>query len=219
MMSSQTLYAIAVGNSTILPSDSRPYGLSNEQHIKNFWKWIISFPKDRSPWKDETGANCDNGQSRTNSSIFYLSGNGGGTSVRTCKVPAGKSLFIPVSPMEISDKEAPKSSLADLNNIAKKDQDSITSLYLKIDNKEFNRQDLSKYRTHTGAFEVVYPKNAIFGATEGSSKAVADGYYVITKPLTRGPHTIQFKSSLICPGTDCIQPNFAQDVKYNLVVQ
>jgi hypothetical protein len=109
--------------------------------------------------------------------------------------------------------------VTDLNNISKKDQDSVTSLYLKIDNKEFNRQDLSKYRTHTGVFEVVYPKDAIFGATEGSSKAVADGYYVITPPLAKGPHTIQFKSILICPGTGCAQPNFAQDVKYNLVVQ
>jgi hypothetical protein len=219
LMSSQTLYAINTGNSVIFPPDSKPYRLSNEQHIKNFWKWIISFPKDKNPWNDPTGANCDNGQSQTNSSVFYLSGNGGGISVRKCNVPVGKSLFIPVSPMEISDKEAPKSSVGDLSKIAKKDQDSITSLYLKIDNKEFSRQDLSKYRTHTEPFFVVFPKNAIFGVTEGSSKAVADGYYVITEPLAKGPHTIQFKSSLICPGTDCIQPNFAQDIKYNLVVQ
>ena len=74
-----------------------------------------------------------------------------------------------MSPEEISDKEAPKSSIEDLNNIAKKDQDSVTSLSLKIDNKEFNRQDLSKYRTHTGAFDVVFPKNGIFGVPEGSS--------------------------------------------------
>lgn len=219
MMSSQIVYAAGTGSSVIFPPDSRPYGLSNEQHIKNFWKWIISFPKDKNPWNDPTGVNCDNGQSKTNSSVFYLSGNGGGVSVRSCKVPTGKSLFIPVSPMEISDKEAPKSSVTDLSNIAKKDQDSVTSLYLKIDNKEFNRQDLSKYRTHTGAFDVVFPKNGIFGATEGPSKAVADGYYVMTQPLSKGPHTIQFKSSLICPGTGCLQPNFAQDVKYNLVVQ
>ena len=64
-------------------------------------------------------------------------------------------------------------------------------------------QDLSKYRTPTGDFEVTFPKNAIFGATEGISKAVADGYYVITQPLAKGTYTILYKSSLICPGTDC----------------
>jgi hypothetical protein len=212
--------AAAVTNSvSIFPLDSKPYGLSYEQHIKNFWKWVISFPKDKNPWEDKTGANCDNGQSSTNSSIFYLSGNGGGTSVRTCKVPAGKGLFIPVSPEEISDKEAPNAAVEDLHRIAKKDQDSVTSLYLKINDNEYSRSDLGKYRTHTGVFEVTFPKNAIFGATEGISKAVADGYYVITQPLAKGTYTIQYKSSLICPETDCMQPNFAQDVKYTIIVQ
>jgi hypothetical protein len=148
-----------------------------------------------------------------------LSGNGGGKSDRICKVPPGKGLFIPVSPMEISDKEAPNRSIEDLHKIAKKDQDSVTSLYLKIGNKEYSRQDLEKYRTSTEEFEVTFPKNAIFGATEGISKAVADGYYVTTQPLEKGNYTILYKSSLICPEIDCIQPNFAQDIKYNLIVE
>ena len=66
--------------------------------------------------------------------------------------------------MEISDKEAPNRSIEDLHKIAKKDQDSVTSLYLKIGNKEYSRQDLKKYRTPTEDFEVTFPKNAIFGA-------------------------------------------------------
>jgi hypothetical protein len=217
---SSSAAAVAVTQSVnIFPPDSKPYGLSYEEHVKNFWKWIISFPIDKSPWNDATGANCDNGQSKTNSSVFYLSGNGGGTSVRTCKVPAGKGLFIPVSPMEVSDKEAPNRSVEDLHKIAKKDQDSVTSLYLKINDKEYSRADLSKYRIHPGVIEVTFPKNAIFGATEGISKAAADGYYVITEPLAKGTYTIQYKSSLICPGTDCLEPNFAQDVKYIITVE
>jgi hypothetical protein len=210
----------AITNSVnIFPPDSKPYGLSYEEHVKNFWKWVISLPKDKSPWEDATGANCDNGQSKTNSSVFYLSGNGGGKSARTCEVPAGRGLFIPVSPMEASDKEAPNASVEDLHKFAKKDQDSITSLYLKINDKEYNLVDLSKYRTHPGVIEVTFPKNAIFGATEGISKAAADGYYVLTEPLAKGTYTIQYKSSLICPGTDCIEPNFAQDVKYTIIVK
>jgi hypothetical protein len=121
--------------------------------------------------------------------------------------------------MEISDKEAPNTSVGDLQKIAKKDQDSVTSLYLKIGDKEYKLQDLSKYRKSTGEFEVVYPNNAIFGAPAGNAKAVADGYYVITDPLPKGNYTVTFKSSLICPGTDCLQPNFAQDQNYNLIVE
>jgi hypothetical protein len=190
---------------------SNPYGLTYEQNVENFWKWLLPLPKDASPWNDQDGHNCTNGQSGSNSSVFYLSGNGGGKSERTCNVPAGKGLFIPVSPMEISDKEAPNSSVEQLHNIAKNDQDSVTSLYLKVDDKEYSRQDLEGYRTDTKDFEVVFPKNAIFGVSEGPSKAVADGYYVITEPLEKGNHTIVYKSTLSLP--------FAQDITYNIIVE
>jgi hypothetical protein len=58
---------------------------------------------------------------------------------------------------------------------------------------------------------VVFPKNAIFGVTEGPSKAVVDGYYVITEPVEKGNHTISYKSTSSLP--------FAQDVTYNIIVE
>lgn len=211
--------AAGVNSVNIFTPENKPYGLSYEQHIINFWKWVLSLPEDTNPWPDENGKNCAVGQLGKNSSVFYLSGNGGGKSIRTCVVPAGKGLFIPVSPMEISDKEAPSSSIEDLHKISSKDQDSVTSLFLEIEDKEYSYDDLKKYRTHTRDFEVVFPKNAVFGATEGMSKAVADGFYIITEPLAKGNYTITYKSSLICPGSDCIQPNFAQDVTYTVIVE
>jgi hypothetical protein len=216
-----SLVSFAAGGISVntFPPESKPYGLPYEQHVKNFWKWIISIPQDKNPWGDQTRENCAIGQLETNASVFYLSGNGGGKSDRVCKLSSGKGLLIPVSPFEISDKEAPNASIEDLHKIAKKDQDSVTSLYLKIGDREYSRQDLEKYRTSTEDFEVVFPNNAIFGATEGSSKAVADGYYVITEPFEKGNYTISYKSSLICPEIDCIEPNFAQDIRYNLIVE
>jgi hypothetical protein len=122
-----------------------------------------------------------------------------------------KDCLYPFLPWKISDKEAPNSSVEQLHNIAKNDQDSVTSLYLKVDDKEYSRQDLEGYRTNTTDFEVVFPKNAIFGASEGPSKAVADDYYVITEPLEKGNHTIVYKSTLSLP--------FAQDITYNIIAE
>jgi hypothetical protein len=114
----------------------------------------------------------------TNSSVFYLNHNNGGVSDRTCKVPAGKGLFIPVMPMEMSDKEAPGATGEELKLAAKEDQDSVNSLYLKIDDKEYNYEDLRKYRTNTDVFEVAYADNGLFGVIEGGpSKVAADDYY------------------------------------------
>jgi hypothetical protein len=112
-------------------------------------------------------------------------------SPRECaKSPAGKALMIPVMQVEKSDKEAPGSSVLDLDKSAKKDQNSVNSLYLQIGDKVYNYNDLVKYRTHIDAFNVVFPNNAIYGVIKGGpSKAVADGFYIITKPLAKG--TIQ----------------------------
>src|SRR5262245_58008975 len=101
------LFATAGKSIEIIPPENNPYGLPYEQHGENLWTWLVPLAKSTSPWDDQTGENCTNGQTGSNSSIFYLSSNGGGKSERTCKVPAGKGLFIPVSPMEVSDKEAP----------------------------------------------------------------------------------------------------------------
>ena len=80
--------------------------------------------------------------------------------------------------------------------------------------------DLVKYRTSTGAFQVDMANNAIFGIVKGgNSTAVADGFYIVTEPLTNGNHTINFKSSLICSDPDCGDPNFAQDIKYNIIAE
>ena len=204
----------------IFPPESKPYGLTFAEHQKNFWKWLLEIPANESPVNDRTGEKCANGQSNTNSSVFYLSMNIGGTSERTCKVPVGKGLLIPVMQVEWSDKEAPGASVEELHKSAKKDQDSVNSLYLKIGDKEYKYKDLIKYRTETDVFKVVFPDNGIFGVIEGGiSNVVSDGFYIITEPLIRGNYSIHFKSSLICPDPGCAEPNFAQDIKYNIVAE
>ena len=167
--------AAAASNSVdIFPPGGKPYGLTYADNIKNFWRWSLAIPAKNNPINDETGIKCTSGQQNTNSSVFYLAYNNGGLSRRTCKVPAGKALMIPVMQVENSDKEAPGSSVSDLDKSAKKDQDSVNSLYLQIGDKVYNYNDLVKYRTHTDAFNVVFPDKAIFGVIKGGpSKAVA----------------------------------------------
>ena len=221
LLFSATLSPVLGSNSVnIFPPGSKPYGLTFAEHEKNFWKWILKIPANESPLNDRTGEKCATDQSNINSSVFYLSMNNGGISERTCKVPVGKGLLIPVMQVEWSDKEAPGASVEELHKSAKKDQDSVNSLYLKIGDKEYKYADLLKYRTQTDVFEVAFPDNGIFGVIEGGlSKVVADGFYIITEPLTKGNYSIHFKSSLICLDPGCAEPNFAQDIKYNIVAE
>ena len=93
--------------------------------------------------------------------------------------------------VEISDKEYPGATVDDLASSAKQDQDSVNSLYLKIDDKEYGYDEVVKYRTNTGPFNVVFPDNPAFGVLEGGpSKTVADGFYILTEPISKGNHTV-----------------------------
>ena len=210
----------AASNSlNIFPPGGNPYGLSYSEHIKNFWKWILAIPAKDNPFNDNTGEKCALGQSNLSSSVFYLAPNGGGHSERTCKVPVGKGLFIPVMHVETSEFETPGASPEELSDAARKDQDKTNSLYLKIDDKEYLMNNLTKYRTHTEPFETTWPDKAIFGIEKGgNSTIVADGWYIITEPLAKGNHTIYFKSSLL-PDPITGAEGYATDIKYNIIAE
>jgi hypothetical protein len=209
----------ALSTVNIFPPGGKPYGLTYAEHVQNYWKWLLGIPARDNPSNDPTGAKCATGQLNTNSSVFYMPG-GQGVAQRTCTVPAGKGLFISVMQAEDSNKEDPKASTQDLGTSVTNDQNSVNSLYLKIGDKVYNYQDLVKYRTHTGVFNVTFPDKGIFGVMQGGpSKAVADGFYIITQPLAKGTYPIHFKSSLLCTGTGCVETNFAQDITYNIIAQ
>jgi hypothetical protein len=198
------------------PLNEKPLGLSYEDHIKNYWKMLISTPVDKNVRDSEE--RCTYGQNLSKT-VFFLIGNSGGKTIKNCKIPSGLSVLIPIITVEASQAESPGATIDDLHKIAKNDQDHVTSLYLRINDTEYSHEDLLKYRTHTGDFDVTFPENAIFGAAPGPSKAVADGYYVITKPLTPGTYNIEFSGSLACVGADCIEPSFVTQNIYNLVVE
>ena len=204
----------------IFPPDSEPYDLSYAEHAQSFWKWLLSIPASETPIDDTTGENCTVGQSNTNSSIFYLA-EGEGKVERTCTVPAGKGLLIPIMQVEISDKEIPGASVEELTSAAKNDQNSVNSLYLRVDDNEYTYNDLLKYRLgEPTVFQATFPDNGIFGVIEGGPSTVAaDGFYILTEPLTEGNHTVNFRSSLLCTEVGCAEPAFAQDVLYNILAK
>lgn len=202
----------------IFPPDGKPFGLSYQQHGINYWKWLLAMPVNESPDNDKTGERCSNGQTNSNSSVFYLTGGGGGQVERICEIPKGKGVLIMLSSVEMSDKEVkPGTSLQELTEIAKADQDGVKSLNLKIDDKEYTYSDLIKYRTTTGPFDIVFPKNALFGVTPGPSKVVSDNTFVITEPIQSGNHTVQIKGSA-CSEENC-DALYAYNVKYNLIIK
>ena len=59
--------------------------------------------------------------------IRHLAFNNGGVSERTCKVPAGKGLFIPVMQVELTEKDVPGATIEDVQVV-------LNPILLKISN-------------------------------------------------------------------------------------
>jgi hypothetical protein len=205
----------------IFKRNENPFNQSYEDHVKNYWKFICQLPKDKNPAIDNDGQKDEIANQNSNAPFFYLnfSKDGGSLVERKCRVPSEKGVFIPVMGVEVSEKEVQNSSVDQLKKIAKKDQDSVKDdLSLRLDGNEVN--NLHSFRVPTDAFELNFPENALFDVSPGTSQAVADGFYIITKPLSPGTHTIEFKGSLENDDNEnSIEPNYSVNVKYTLEVQ
>lgn len=183
----------------IFPPESTPYGLSYTEHVKNYWKFLASIPASITPMTDFTGERCIAGQ-MDNASVFYLAGSGAKiqTEPRICNIPAGHGvMFMAGSSIMNSIAESPASSIEELNEAAKQDSAEAKDLYVEINGQQkYTTEDIRKFQVNTGEMEVEFPTNGdgIFGVSKpGPTKAVADGFYMITEPLKPGTYDLHIK--------------------------
>ncbi len=80
-------------------------------------------------------------------------------------------------------------------------------------------ETLEGYRVQSSLFDLVIPSDTGFGqGPVGTTRAVADGYYVILEPLAPGKHTFQFSANAVDNPTIGTY-SFAFDLKYNIEVK
>ena len=192
-----------------------------EEHVQEYWKNIFETPKDKNPAIDPDGSRHN---VNTNPVCLACDMTGEGKPViRTlANISADKSIFIPVNDAGVSDRELdPGENVNDLKGHAKKDEDSATDVKLTIDGKVYDLKDLKdkQYRIGNpiGPFEVVIPDNPLDGLEPpGKAMAVADGYYLIIKPLAPGEHTIRIVAGVSKPHKE--NEPWKEDVTYKINV-
>jgi hypothetical protein len=208
----------------VFPLDSEPFGMSYENWTIQFWRWLCSIPADRNPVTDRTGLHC--GEAQVGQPLFNLAFSDMGGAERTCTLPAGQHLLIPLNVVFVSKAEFPGATTdEELKNLAKQDEDSNPFIFLSVDGKDSSQleliggeklTDLKQFRVATEAFDVNITDNPIFGLP-GPTRAVSDGYWVILEALPPGPHQIHFKARLTNPLTDRLF--YSVDVKYTITVR
>jgi len=209
-------------NPGVSPINSNPYGKSYGDWCAAWWTWALSFPADRNPILDATGAFGSQGQSGP---VWFLAGTAGGTVVRTLTIPAGKGIFFPLLNV-INDypcpdpnfQPAPGQSLEEfLTEGAVFFVDHATELALEVDGVPL--RNLFDYRATSGLFTFTGdPSMTVFDPciTGEPQPAVSDGYWLMLSPLRPGQHTIHYVSKAEFPEFGF---EFTVEVTYHLTVE
>jgi hypothetical protein len=200
-------------NPAIFPLDSQPYGLSYGGWTAKWWQWAESIPAEINPQLDQTGEDCAQAQNQTGP-VWFLTGTSGGSVERTCTIPAGKAILIPV--LNNINIRAASETDEELLAGAKSQTDSVTILEFSIDGVPL--QDIWNYRIQSPFFDVTLPSDNVFGISAGTYRAVADGYWVFLQPLPPGQHEIRLHGAMGNPTAISPIPSFETVVTYHLIV-
>lgn len=217
-------------NPGVFPINFQPFGLTYGQWSARWWQFAFQQPNLDICATDKPGSN-----------VVFLAGTPGPPAVtRECTVHAGQAIMFPVfnvewsvaeannqgnetpgqtcpvpaSPNGNSDAALQACATAQANHAL----DPKASLEAAVDHVKI--QNLEHFRAVSPPFNFTAVKGNPFGVCElvnncssGSltSRAVADGFWIILKPLSPGKHTIHFAASVPFFG-------FTTDTTYNITV-
>jgi hypothetical protein len=158
-----------------------------EKMCEDYCLWFYSKPETTHPARDTTGKLASIGQN--NSDLFFLIGPVDRTDeVRTPTIQAqGKRIFMPILFCSFVESELPKGS--NLVEAANKDIDATR--FIKFDTSDsIIVEEVRRVRVPE-PFEVDVADPSFFKHIKpGKQMASSDGYWLLTKPLDAGHHTI-----------------------------
>jgi len=196
------------GNPGVAPPNAHPHGSTYAEWGATWWQWAISFPLDASPVTDPTGDLAALGQSGP---VWFLAGTFGGSAERTVTIPHGKALFFPIVNLigvNIPEPGDPEPSEEEFREIMDFIIGSGFSLACTVDGVSL--ESLEDYRAQTDVFAVDVPEGGLVDAGFFEF-AMADGFWLMLKPMSSGEHTIHITGSLDLLGLDV-------DVLYHITV-
>ena len=203
-------------DSLVYKAVDTPFGLTYTQWIS---EWI----------KDVPGNSCDNQVNSvefatldSSSHVNFLISSTGMTCYRNVTIPSGTAILFPLVisiktyPCPMEHEPDPEQSVEDFLKInAAKYIDNVKSLSITLDDMPYRKT--YQYRFVTPSFEIF--NNHMLGncfdaciLANQAQHAVADGYWIMLKPLEPGEHTLTFKAEVNGYGV-------VTDITYHIIVQ
>jgi len=203
-------------NPGVYSNYSKPYNTSYGEWIAKWWLWTMGIPSAQHPRDHPSAQTCTVHQSGP---VWSLADLLSGTQERTCTIPANTSVLVPLLTGNCdADGTTPGAPASESDpNLIKcaKAGDEYGTISASLDGRSL--QSLDKYRTQSGFFNLIVPKDNAYSNKPGTWRAYSDGFFVFLQPLTPGNHDLHLKTSVLNP----INPtyNYAADLTYHLTVK
>ncbi|WP_322753955.1 hypothetical protein [Frankia sp. Cas3] len=199
-------------NPGVFPPSSHPSGMTYAQWSVIWWKWAFLQPAAISALNDPTGARCAVLQSGP---VWFLAG-AMGSAERTCTVPRGKAILFPVINGWCSIPFDGK-TLSEITSCAKAQMDGVILKEASVDGVQL--QNLDAYRFRSSPFLLPAVPTNYFGYDPGIYPSVADGFWIMLYPLSRGEHTLHLRGCYVACSNTADPPTFESNVTYHLRVR
>jgi len=178
----------------VLPPDAPANGLTYEAWTARYSQWLHSLPMAINPAADSTGERCAYGQAGP---VFFLAPSSAGTAERTCTVPAGTALLLPLLDASCTTVEPPPffgRNEAELRACTEALFTPRAELMAVVDGVAI--PDLERYRVQSERFTVALPEDNWLEVESAVLEGVADGYWLLLAPLPVGEHELRFGGAL-----------------------
>jgi len=208
-----SLYAVAIPSSNLVqgqetdrysfPVNSSPYDISFKEWTQKWWQWYISIPKQHNPnFEDAEGVkyepkDCSYLQDPASPVFFvpYIMREKGAFTTMTCNVPQNKSIMIGIDNglMDCGDPIVQPKTVDTLEKIVKESNIFPNEFDITLDGNPLALTNEEKDRVLSEPFNITEPKNNIWDEPPGTYLSVADGWYLMLKPLPLGEHTLHYR--------------------------
>jgi hypothetical protein len=212
--SSRVLLDEAVADSInpgVFSKDSSPFDIPYSEWMGKWWQWTFSIPAAQHPRDNYTPEKCAANQGGP---VWFLADQLGGKEERTCTIPAGKAIMIPLLTGECDTSASEDKTDEGLRRCAMAG-DEYGVVEASVDGKKI--KNLEQYRTQSGFFNVTIVEGNIYEQPAGTYRAFADGFFLFLEPLPPGKHDVELKVSVLNP----IEPsyNYNADWTYHLIIE
>jgi len=189
--------------------DEHPFGKSWEEWATKWWKWFLSISKNNHPACDKTGEKANLNQDDPN--VWFLAGTTGGSAERTIVIPSDKAIFFPIINITTSYLENPNlKTEEDMSSFVRGHMREIARKEATIDGQSVPISE--NHRAQSPLFEFSFPTNNIYGAQDGVTQGIGDGYWLFLKPLSKGIHHVSTSGA-------CMSGKVQIEVTLNLLVE